>query len=323
MSIIERAAKRLEELRKSGVTVGMPAGAQDGVPSAHRGSVRSQDAFPAETTLRAAGQMQSAAERLLVEPPPTLVSKKVSIDLARLAELGLVTPDNPRSQISEEFRVVKRPLIRNAAGKTAGPIKNGNLIMVSSALPGEGKTSTALSLAMSIAMELDKTVLLVDADVAKPSVLGILGIDEPRGLLDLLTNDSLDLSAVLLRTNVENLTIVPSGVAHERATELLASDAMTRLLDEMAGRYSDRIIIFDSPPLLLTNEARVLAARMGQIVVVVEAERTTHTALKQALSLIEACPVRLLVLNKSRLAGSGRHYGYHALNGYGQYGYGG
>ena len=229
----------------------------------------------------------------------------------------MITPDSPRSQVADEFRVVKRPLLSNATGKGAASVKDANLIMVTSALPGEGKSFTAVNLAMSIAMELDHTVLLVDADVARPSLPKMLGLPPSKGLLDVLVEDSLDLRGVLLRTDVEKLSILPAGTQHARATELLASDAMNRLLEDMARRYSDRIIIFDSPPLLVTTESRVLATHMGQIVVVVEAQRTQQSAVKQALATIESCPVKMMLLNKGRAASSADTYGY----GYG-YGYG-
>jgi exopolysaccharide/PEP-CTERM locus tyrosine autokinase len=194
-------------------------------------------------------------------------------------------------------------------------IANGNLIMVTSALAGEGKSFTAINLAMSIATELDTTVMLVDADVARPSVLRVLGLPPGPGLLDLVLDEKLDMSSVLLKTNIDKLSILPSGTPHERATELLASDAMIHLLENMASRYSDRIIIFDSPPLLLTTESRVLAAHMGQIVLVVRAESTMQSDVHHALSNIESCPVKMLVLNQARTASKGTYgYGY----GYGQ-----
>jgi receptor protein-tyrosine kinase len=171
-------------------------------------------------------------------------------------------------------------------------------------------------------MEPDSTVLIVDADVAKPSIPQLLDLRPERGLLDLLVDDSLELSQVLLWTNVERLRLLPSGTPHPRATELLASEAMNRLLSEMAERYSNRIIIFDSPPLLMTTEARALAAHMGQIVFVVEAERTTHAAVKQALATIESFPIKLLLLNKSRIGANTSYYGYRGSKGYGHYGYG-
>jgi exopolysaccharide/PEP-CTERM locus tyrosine autokinase len=189
--------------------------------------------------------------------------------------------------------------------------------MVTSAVPNEGKTFTAINLAMSIAMELDNTVMLVDADVAHPSVLNVLGLPPGKGLLDVLQKESMDLSDVMLKANVEKLTLLPAGTQHPRATELLASDAMADLLNEMATRYSDRIIIFDSPPLLVTTEAHVLASHMGQIVMVTRAEQTLQNQVRQALATIEDCPVKMMVLNRSRPDPLGT-YGY----GYGSYGYG-
>jgi protein-tyrosine kinase len=182
--------------------------------------------------------------------------------------------------------------------------------MVTSAVAGEGKSFTALNLAMSMAMELDKTVLLVDADVAHPELLDILGLPPSKGMMDVLTDSKLDLSSVILRTNVEKLSVLPAGAPHLRATELLASDAMTHLVNEMAARYPDRIIVFDSPPLLLTTESPVLATHMGQIVVVVEAERTAESRLMLALSRIETCPIVMTLLNKARAPDLGLYYGY-------------
>ena len=234
-----------------------------------------------------------------------------------LAAKGMVTPDQPRTAIAEEFRVIKRPLLRNATDTGPARITNANLIMVTSAMPGEGKTFSAINLAISMAMELDYTVLLVDADVSRPSVFRQLGLPPERGLMDVLAGDVTDLSDVLLRTNIEKLSILPAGMPHQRATELLASENMNRLLKQIASRYSDRIVVFDSPPLLVTTESRVLATHMGQVVVVVESERTPHSSVKQALATIESCPIKLMMLNKSRHSGPGSYYGY----GYG-YGYG-
>jgi exopolysaccharide/PEP-CTERM locus tyrosine autokinase len=168
---------------------------------------------------------------------------------------------------------------------------------------------------MSIAMELDRTVLLVDADVARPSLPSMLGLPPVQGLLDLLLDETLDVGDVLIKTNIATLSILSSGTPHPRATELLASEGMSRLLDEMAQRYPDRLIIFDSPPLLVTTEARVLASHMGQVVLVVQAEQTANADVMQALATIEACPIKLMMLNKGRAAAAGG-YGY----GYG-YGY--
>jgi receptor protein-tyrosine kinase len=136
--------------------------------------------------------------------------------------------------------------------------------------------------------------------------------------MDVLLNDKIQLPDVLLRTNIEKLSILPAGMPHQRATEFLASDAMAKLVDELATRYADRVIIFDSPPLLMTTEARVLATHMGQVVVVVEAGRTSQAMVRQALSTIETCPVKLMLLNKTRDIGPGGYYGYYSPYGYGQ-----
>lgn len=285
-SLIEQAAQRLEQLRQAGVAI--PDVASPVVPQER----------PA-----------AAPER----PEPAVTSRRVELEFDALNAAGIVTPNAPRTVVADQFRVIKRPLIANAVGKGAATLKHGNLIMVTSAVAGEGKSFTSVNLAMSIAAELDHTVVLVDADVARPSLLRVLGLPPSAGLLDVLEGKA-ELSDVLLRTNVDKLTVLPSGTPHAKATELLASEAMERLLDEMATRYPDRIIIFDSPPLLLTTESRVLASHMGQIVVVVAAGRTQQSAVQQALDTIDACPVRLLVLNKARSDsvgyGSGQGYGY-------------
>jgi exopolysaccharide/PEP-CTERM locus tyrosine autokinase len=184
--------------------------------------------------------------------------------------------------------------------------------MVTSSLPGEGKTFCAINLAMSIAMELDHTVLLVDADVARPSVLRTLGLPAQRGLMDILLDDKLDLSDVMLRTNVDTLSILSAGASNPRATELLASQSMSNLVYEIANRYPDRIVIFDSPPLLLTSEAHVLASHMGQIVMVIEAETTTQHAVSESLRQLEGCSNVNLVYNKMRdFPGIEETYDYH------------
>ena len=309
-SLIEQATLRLEQLRRAGAAIPVKA---------------EPIAAPAPAPAVVAAQTQSAAVAIpLAEPQkPVQTSQRVEIDLDALAAAGIVSPNAPRSRIADQYRVLKRPLISNAMGKSGAVIDNGNLIMVTSSVPGEGKSFTAINLAISIAAELDNTVMLVDADVARPSVLRVLGLPPGPGLLDLLVAGSDDLSSMLLKTNIDKLSILPSGTPHERATEMLASDAMNRLLLDMAKRYADRIIIFDSPPLLLTTESRVLATHMGQIVMVVHAEKTLRSDVQDALATIEACPVKMMVLNQARTNSAGGYgYGSGYGSGYG-YGYGG
>ncbi len=259
-----------------------------------------------------------------VEPifsaPDTLAmeggSQVQPINLARLHRMGVVAPDAEKSQIAEEFRIIKRPLIANAFGQGTARVRNGNLIMITSSLPGEGKSFVAINLAISMAMEMDRTVLLIDADVAKPRVPEYLGIHADKGLLDVLQDKDLKLSDVLIKTDIAKLTVLPAGRTYKRATELLASAAMTRLVEDIGNRYPDRIILFDSPPLLATSESSVLATHMGQIVMVVEAEKTSQEAVREALGHIQSCEVVGMLLNKTTpTPGADYYYGY-----YGSYG---
>lgn len=291
-SLIEQAAHRLEQLRGAGVT--LPDNPTE--PAAPR-----PVATAAQTTVRAAQ------------------SQRIELDFELLAASSIVTPSTPRSLVADQFRLIKRPLIHNAMGKGSATPSHANLIMVTSAVAGEGKSFTSVNLAISIAAELDHTVMLVDADVARPSLPRMLGVSEGPGLLDLL-DGSVEMADVLLKTNIDKLTLLRSGTPHGRATEMLASDAMRQLLDDMARRYSDRIIIFDSPPLLLTTEARALAMNMGQIVVVVHAGATLQSDVQQALSTIETCPLRMMLLNQTRADAEGTS-SYRLGYGYG-YGYG-
>ena len=285
MSLIEEAAKRLRQLEEAGV----------GAAPRAEPTLRPE---PWETSTRSA------------QPAHT---RSLSFDLARLQAGGFITPGMQDSKLLHEFRVIKRPLIQHAFGRAATQALNRNLVMVTSALPGEGKTFVALNLAMSLAMEVDCRVLLIDADVISPSLPEVLGIEAGKGLMDLLTQpQDTRFHDALLGTNVERLTLLLAGTPHPGASEVLASEAMKRLLAEISRRYPDRIVVFDSPPLLVTTESRVLATHMGQVVVVVEASRTTHAALESALATVESCPVVHTMLNKAPESTVGSYYGAYA-----------
>ena len=329
MGLIEQAAKRLEELKRAGIDVPVAAEEADAdavaratpkSPSAPSASARTLADAPSPFRERPpASAPAGPAEATDTTEKPLRRSRLVEIDLQRLTAAGYVTPTAPRSRLADELRVIKRPLIGNAQGRSAAPIQAANLIMVTSALPGEGKTFISVNLAVSIAMELDTTVLLVDADVARPAVPERLGLSVDKGLLDLLTRKDLEVADVMLRTNIERLSLLPAGTPHSRATELLASDSMVRLVAELASRYPDRILVFDAPPLLSSTESQVLATHMGQIVLVVDAERTPQGSVKQALAAIEQCPVVMTLLNKIERVDSGSYYyGYYGA--YGSYG---
>jgi len=302
-SIEQAAARRLEELRRAGAELpqsGTRSGDAVPTPEALVRSLAGRDADRALEGI--AAHERSNGQH---------AARHVAIDLARLRSRGFVTPDSSTTKIADQFRVIKRPIIRNALGIGGVHIKHGNLVMVTSALPGEGKTFTSVNLALSIAMEFNSTVLLVDGDVAHPTLPSLLGVPGSPGLLDLLLSGT-SVADALIKTNVDRLSVLPAGSRHERATELLASEQMAALLHELSARYPDRIIVFDSPPLLATTEARVMATHMGQIVMVVTADQTTQHAVTQALATIDSCEVVLMMLNKSSHSDMSSYYGYYA-----------
>jgi receptor protein-tyrosine kinase len=289
MNLIEEAAKRLRQLEAAGV-------------------VRAPHA-PHDTTAAVQPRLVPAepGKRAEARPAPAR-----TLDLARLQASGFITPALQHSKLMQEFRLIKRPLIKHALGRSATQTPNRNLIMVTSALPNEGKTFVAVNLAMSLAMEVDCRVLLVDADVLAPSVPEVLRIEPAKGLMDVLTGTGTPLREMFLSTNVERLSLLLAGTRHANSAEFLASDSMTRLLAELSSRYPDRIVVFDSPPLLATTESRALATHMGQVIVAVEAQRTTNGALESALSTVESCPVVYTLLNKTPESKVGSYHGAYA-----------
>jgi len=296
LSIIEQAAKRLEELRRSGIDVASPWKATwEGPPSVDSLPPQPVPGMPATSGAQHIAGLTG--------------SRVVELDLAKLEANGFISPFGERTRLADEFRAVKRPLLANVRGDSAAPIQRANCIMITSSTPGEGKTFTAINLALSMAMEVGSYVLLVDADVVRPMVLNRLGVPTEKGLLEKLQQPQLPLGDLILRTNIENLSILPAGEPSPRATELLGSEAMRRFVEDLAAPHSDQIVIFDAPPLLATPETRVLASHVGQIVVVVEAHKTRWRTLTEALALLEGCPVVMTMLNKTT-ASAGPSYGY-------------
>jgi protein-tyrosine kinase len=300
MKLIEEAALRLEALQRSGLASPLPFGE----PSAGRA--------PSDATREAAnaplGRMTFRRPQRTAAAP----RRALTLDLQRLQASGHLVSMKSRSLLAEQFRGVKRPLLQNRSRRQPDG-RDPSLIMVTSALPGEGKTFCAINLALSLAVEIDLSVLLIDADVVHPQVMARLGAEAEgdRGLLELLSDPKLELADVALRTNVPNLTVLPAGTPNGLSTELLSSGAMEQLLVELSAASADRIVVFDAPPLLLTNEAAVLASHVGQVVVVVEAARTPASAVRQAFELLKPIPVVLSVLNKGRTPQPPKGKGYY------------
>ncbi|WP_432460881.1 XrtA-associated tyrosine autokinase [Agarivorans sp. QJM3NY_25] len=242
----------------------------------------------------------------------------LQIDSSVLRNLGMLSDVRSREtrMLSDEYRGVKRKLLKNAFDPSLIPRNKSNLIMVTSANPGEGKTFTSINLALSLALEKDKTVLLIDSDVLKPTVSKTLGIGQHMGLMEYLLGETDDIADVIYHTNIPNLRIMPAGMPHHLSNELLASDKMRALTEELNSRYADRVVLFDSPPILGVNETVVLSNFIGQAVVVVEQDKTKLAAIKAAVSQFSEELAIGYVLNKA-VHGKTGTYGY----GYG-YGYG-
>ncbi|TKB46766.1 exopolysaccharide biosynthesis protein [Thalassotalea mangrovi] len=225
----------------------------------------------------------------------------LQLDLEMLENLGFLTSqDSSRNHgIQEEFREIKRNLLGNALTSKANNVKHPNLVMVSSALADEGKTFIAINLALSIAAEQDKTVLLVDADIYKPSVLRHCGIKPRKGLIEYLLGNVKQPGDIIYSTNVAKLKIMPTGTPHYLANELLASAKMTALVEELASRYPDRIVIFDCPPILGLTETAALSQLMGQAIIAVEENKTSIQKVNRACAMLNEDLAKGLVLNKA------------------------
>jgi len=231
--------------------------------------------------------------------PPLGSRPAIHIDWEKLRTAGFITNLDANSKLSEEFRSIKRPLVMNAFVQGEERVNRSNLILITSSVPGEGKTFAAMNLALSIANERDKKVLLIDADLAKPSISKRLGIKGSPGLIEYLEGKA-NFSEVVTKTDLTGLRVITAGQKHRFSTELLASDKMQQLCDELSQRYTDRIVIFDSPPLLAATQAEVLAGLVGQVVLVVAAEQTSQSDIKTAAEKLQGSELVLALLNKSK-----------------------
>ena len=292
MSIVEKAAEKLKAL---------PAEPQEPSVAA---------AAPQRPALKpTAPSVERLQERARVPDQPIETAALWHVDLAALKRKGLLPADlEAELQIANELRRIKRPLLDNAMGKGAETFVRGKRILVTSAQPAEGKTFTAVNLALSLARETDFEVLLVDGDIPKSDITGVLGLSDMPGLMDVLADEKRTPAEVIVRTDVPNLLVVPAGQRHPLAAELFRSRRMEYVLDELGGRNPRRLLVFDSSPLLATAESQVLAAHMGQVVMVVAAGRTRRQAVFAALKALNDYQYVGLVLNMSRLSASEGYY---------------
>jgi receptor protein-tyrosine kinase len=286
MSIIEKAALRLEELRRAGIDLASRLPAAEAAPK----------------TLTEHVPARSAT---VVAPPSA--RRGVSIDLARLEASGYINPLTPRSSLADEFRAIKQALLAATASVAQNDRDRGRSIAVTSAVRGEGKSFVTLNLAMSMAKEVDRRIVLVDTDVICPTVFERLGLSPERGLLDVLSDPGYELADALLKTNLSNLWLLAGGATQLPISELLGSDAARSLIRRLCSGGADRLVILDTPPLLSTSEARAIVQQVDHVVLVV-AVGTPTAAVQEALSLLEPLQSVSVLLNKS--PGRPDTYGY-------------
>jgi receptor protein-tyrosine kinase len=278
---------------------GMPGAGMPGAAMAaagRAGGAAVLERIPGADDLADAGGASQVLSR------PELLLGLPSIDAVALERAGMVDWSRTRSRISEEFRLVQRQILRNAFNPPAAEPGFSNLLMVTSARPGEGKSFTSINLAGSVARQGDHHVLLIDADSKRDSMCYPMGLADALGLLDLAANPRLDPAPMIVKTPIERLSILPVGRDRERSPVLFSSKEMARLIQSLGRRYADRLLILDAPPVLSTSDPAVLAPVVGQILFVVEAERTQKDEIEASLDLIQACPTIALVLNKQQLS---------------------
>lgn len=295
MSIIEIGLKKLQD---SGRVPNAPPKAQ-----------------PAFGVIREVAVPNEGATSFVGAVPPRRV---VHLDRDSLINAGFLPPEHRRGQLASQFRHIKRPLLAAALGRGMEPLAQGRMIMLTSSLPNEGKSFVSINLAISMSLERDISVVLVDGDVAKPHVSHLFGIDAEPGLLEAIKDDTVDVESLILPTDIPKLSVLPAGTPTNMSTELLACLHMESVLARLGGWLDrKRVVIFDSPPLLLTSESRVLAQHMGQIVLVVRAGVTPQHAVFDAINCLGEGKSLALLLNQSE---SVNEAGYYYRDGaYGEY----
>jgi exopolysaccharide/PEP-CTERM locus tyrosine autokinase len=245
--------------------------------------------------------------------PPVAARRRIAIDRKKLADHGMLVPGAVITALAEEFRLVKRQLLTTArqirADGGAGADDRSRMILVCSAKPNDGKTFCAINLALSLAAEKDVEILLVDADFAKPDVLARLGAPDGPGLLDVLSGGVKNVEDCIIDTDVPQLSVLPAGTRSVADTELLASARAAAILDGLAAANPRRIVIFDSPPILAASPASALASHVGQVMLVVRADRTRESELRDAVGLLDGCEHIQLLLNSVSIQPNGRRFG--------------
>ncbi|WP_395611488.1 exopolysaccharide biosynthesis protein [Allosphingosinicella sp.] len=313
-SLLERAA----EMYDFGAALRGPAAAPEVAPEPVAAPARPPvELAPAPTTAEAPKPVPAplpVRPAVVVAPAPVAGGNEADISREMLAANGFIVPGAPMTALAEEFRLLKRQLLSDVAAAKRQSEEKRRSILVCSAQPKEGKTFCAINLALSLAGESELEVLLVEADFLKPDTLGRLGIPGGPGFVDALLDPDVDPESFVIRTDVPGLSVLPAGAKTNNVPELLASDRSREVLAKLVAGNQRRIVIFDSPPVLMASHATVLAGLVGRALVVVRADRTTEADLREAIGHLQGCEISLM-LNGAGLAVTGRKFG--SYDGYG------
>jgi protein-tyrosine kinase len=302
MGLVERAAEKAAS--QSGISNGIPLEVDQPTSQFEQNTAPVQDNAPVHAS---AGVLRPQAGTGSANP------KQVRLDFRNLRQNGMITPDNMTSVISNEFRGIKRKLLQRVRDPKTRETVN-NLIMITSSLPGEGKTFSSVNLALSLSAEKGLHVLLIDADIIRPSVRNVFVSPPKVGLTELLSGKTSNVSDVLYRcTDVPNLAVIFSGDPRNGSPELISSSRMVNLCSELSSRYPDRVIILDTPPVLASSEAAILAGYVNQVIMVVSADQVDKHQLRNSLEAVSSCQNINLLFNK---APTWNETEYHSYYGY-------
>ena len=325
MSLVEKALNKMKEAERQSASRAAQSAAAASPPPAPPSAVAVEDVLPAPVTVAHAAPAFEPRPAPVVEIAKSAPShRQLKIDPDSLRAAGYMPPPQQEREMVEQYRHIKRPLIGRALERGArGPGRPMNVIIVTSALPQEGKTFTAINLTRSFALEKDASILLIDADVANPQTTRVLGAHGCPGLIDALSDRQIDVETLVLDTNVPGLQVLPVGSPTDSAVELLGSQRMVDMVDRLLQAVPNRIILIDSAPLLITNEGKSLIPMAGQVVLVVRANATPQHAVVEAAELFADDQYVGVVLNQCEEA-VGLGYGYYGgtYNYGGSYGYG-
>jgi protein-tyrosine kinase len=261
---------------------------------------------PAVVPAAARANTLPARPQVAEPPPPPESGRVLAIDRAQLRAQHYFPEQAEERRFANYYRDIKRPIIHKALQAGASP--DLRLILVSSALPGEGKTFTTLNLALSMAREQDISVLLIDADLPRAHLSRMLGVAQEPGLLNALHDESIDVESLVLRTDTRGLSVLPSGGTTDSASELLGSERMVEIAARLVARNPRRLALFDCSPILASSEVRALVRIPGQIILVARAGETPRQALINAIAHVDGRKLSGVVLNDAFI---GRGEGYY------------